>query len=192
MLKLRDRRHCSPDELIDLAEGARSAAEVRHLATCAWCRQQVLEVRSALAAARAVPVPEPSPLYWDHLSARVRETVAAEGATRPAASRRWWPLFPAAAAVGAVLWAIVAPVQRPSVGTPAPIPTADAGQREGPVEVAVEDVSIELLRELASGIGQEVFDAVGLDASAGLADLALADLNADEQRELARLLSEAL
>src|SRR6185436_8662720 len=39
---------------------------------------QLDELRAMLAAARDVDVPEPSPLFWDHLSARVSEAVAAE------------------------------------------------------------------------------------------------------------------
>ena len=45
-----------------------------------------------------VEVPEPSPLFWDHLSARVRDAVAAEPARRWWSGVRSWPrwLMPAA------------------------------------------------------------------------------------------------
>src|SRR5882672_6327580 len=77
--------HLGPDELIDLAEGVRQEIDAPHLASCAACQHQLTELRVALlafATAPAAEVPEPSPLFWDHFSARVREAVAAEGASR--------------------------------------------------------------------------------------------------------------
>ena len=71
-------RHCTPDELMDLAEGARPEASMPHLASCAVCRQQLLEVREVLVEVRDVPVPEPSPVQWARLSAHVSEAVASE------------------------------------------------------------------------------------------------------------------
>src|SRR5438105_826932 len=72
--------HLTPEELIDLAEGARAEAAVPHLQACEICRHQIVTLRATMAAAADVDVPEPSPLFWDHLSQRVREAVAAEDA----------------------------------------------------------------------------------------------------------------
>ncbi len=45
-----------------------------HLETCAACREQAAALaRDARATRRAVDVPEPSPLFWEHFSARVRD-----------------------------------------------------------------------------------------------------------------------
>src|SRR2546422_2820335 len=74
--------HLAPEEMIDLAEGARAEAAVPHLQSCEACRQQIGALRATMSAVVDVPganVPEPSPLFWDHLSRRVREAVAAEG-----------------------------------------------------------------------------------------------------------------
>src|SRR5438128_377674 len=71
--------HLSPSEFVDHAEGTLDAARAGHLDTCDRCQSQASSVGDALrAAAAGDPVPEPSPLFWDHLSARVREAVAAE------------------------------------------------------------------------------------------------------------------
>src|SRR5438876_1043875 len=93
--------HLTPEELLDLAEGTRSPSSAPHLASCEECRGQLAELRNVMTTL-AVDVPEPSPLFWDHLSSRVREAVAAE----PASSRRWfdtarwyWGLAAASAAV---------------------------------------------------------------------------------------------
>src|SRR5262245_33986393 len=71
--------HLTPAVLIDLAEGTQSEDAFPHLGTCAHCRRQLTELRAALRmAASSTEVPEPSPLFWDHLSSRVREAVASE------------------------------------------------------------------------------------------------------------------
>ena len=80
-------RHLHPDELIDLAEGTRPESSAPHLRSCEACRRQLADARATIAAASDVEVPEPSPLFWDHFSVRVREAIAA-GAGR----RRFVPL----------------------------------------------------------------------------------------------------
>jgi hypothetical protein len=69
--------HLSPDERLALIESA-GAPEHPHLSACARCRAEVEEGRAALGDARLSEVPEPSPLFWEHLSARVSERMAAE------------------------------------------------------------------------------------------------------------------
>src|SRR5207244_9810157 len=90
-----------------------------HLAECAVCRLQLAELKAMISAAAEVDVPEPSPLFWDHLSARVREAVAAEGtARRPF----WtWPrlTIPAAAVATAALLVVVT-LNTGRVSAPAP------------------------------------------------------------------------
>ena len=71
--------HLSPAEFVDLAEGTLDARRAAHAGTCDACRAQAAVVRDALQMTGAADdVPEPSPLFWDQLSARVRETVARE------------------------------------------------------------------------------------------------------------------
>src|SRR4051812_18263350 len=70
--------HLSPAELLDVAEGAAEEASSMHLGVCVTCRQQVADLRSMMGAAASMEIPEPSPLFWNHLSARIRERVAAE------------------------------------------------------------------------------------------------------------------
>ena len=86
--------HLSPDELAAAADGTagRSAAAHRdpsaatahrdlsaataHLDRCPACRAAVSELSALLTALKSETVPEPSPLFWDHFSARVREATA--------------------------------------------------------------------------------------------------------------------
>ena len=70
--------HLTASRLIDLAEGAAPEAFAPHLQTCAACRQQLDALCTTMSAVAEVAAPEPSPLFWDHLSARVHEAVAAD------------------------------------------------------------------------------------------------------------------
>ena len=72
--------HLTPEELIDFAEGTRAEAAAPHLQSCEVCRHHIVALRATMSAAADVDVPEPSPLFWDHLSQRVHEAVAAEEA----------------------------------------------------------------------------------------------------------------
>src|ERR1051325_8890597 len=84
--------HLTPEELLDLAEGARAESAAPHLEPCAACREHVAALRATMSLAADVDVPEPSPLFWDHLSRRVREAVAAEELTTPTRSAAGWTL----------------------------------------------------------------------------------------------------
>ena len=78
--------HLRPDEFVDAMDGALSTARGAHLEHCAECRAELDGLLSMQREARADDAPEPSPLFWDHFSARVREATARESST-PAP---WW------------------------------------------------------------------------------------------------------
>src|SRR4051812_25341843 len=98
--------HLQPGEFVDLAEGTRTASSAPHLAGCEACRQQLAELKAMMSAASDVAVPEPSPLFWEHFSARVREAVEEDGV--PARSFWTWPrvAMPLAAAMAALVLAV--------------------------------------------------------------------------------------
>src|SRR5262245_59269938 len=77
-------KHLTPSELVDAADGALAADRGTHLNACAACRSQVSDLTATLVATREVGASEPSPLFWEHFSARVRDAVAQESiAPRP-------------------------------------------------------------------------------------------------------------
>jgi hypothetical protein len=194
--------HLSDVELVDLAEGARPESSAPHLRTCDRCRQQVLELRRMMSAAAAVPVPEPSPLFWEHFSDRVRDAVVVEAA----APRRWWQgvasarrvLIPASAvALIALLVAGVATSRGPRIAVMSSAehtqpygvaPDLDASSDAFDAG-AVEDDSLTLMANLSSAIDVDLVSDVVLAPTAG-ADHAVTSLNHDELRELQRLLNE--
>ena len=69
-------RHLTPQELIDLAEDERLEPSLPHLASCDHCRREITNLRAAMGRAAEAEVPEPSPLFWEHFSSRVREAIA--------------------------------------------------------------------------------------------------------------------
>ena len=186
-------RHLSPHVLIDLLDGVRAEADEPHLTECAFCRDELRSLRGIAASAAHVDVPEPSPLFWDHLSARVREAVQNEPAVARPAS--WWELQwirPFASAASAVAVAIVLVVMmrssreetRPAV----PEAARNAAAVVAPLENAPDDPSLRLLVDLATGLDWESADEVGLTDAGGAAERAVASLTDAERLELRRLL----
>ena len=185
--------HLSADQIIDLVEGVRAETAEPHLQSCDVCRRQLDELRAAMAMAADVSVPEPSPLFWNHFSARVRDAVAAEGAPR-AAAWTWW-LTLAAGTVAAVVVAVGVSVYRPAL--PA------AGRNEAAVAAtdgmqtldAADEAAISMMADLAAD--SDVAAAregglAGLTSHVGGADDALGVLTEGERVELQRLLKEEL
>jgi hypothetical protein len=70
--------HLTPEELIDSRERQLAPARQAHAADCAVCRAKLAQLDEVLRDVAAVDIPEPSPLFWDHLSARIRDRVAHE------------------------------------------------------------------------------------------------------------------
>jgi hypothetical protein len=76
--------HLTPEELIDSRERQLAPARQAHADACAACRVKLAELDEVLLDVAAVDVPEPSPLFWDHLSARIRDRIDQEPPPAPA------------------------------------------------------------------------------------------------------------
>lgn len=186
--------HPRPDALLDMVEGTASPAVVAHVASCAACQAQIAGLDRALASAAAVDVPEPSPLFWDHLSARVREAVAVEPQPLSESwAARWWA-WPSGVAVGAavVLLASGFFFRAPSVTPPDTVAMAPASDDTGAPADAAPDASLALLADLASDLDWDGVAEVGWTMPAGTMDRVLVDLSAAERLELRRLLAAEL
>jgi len=198
--------HLTPEQLvdlIDLSEGAQPESSQPHLASCDVCRRQLAEMRVVMAEAADVSVPEPSPLFWNHLSARVRESVAQEAA-RP---RSWrarvlqpFVLLPSlGAAIAVAIIAIVLPREAVAPDIPAvPLPLVSTAVLPGtspslpPLAPfgAADDPQLSIVTAVATTIDwDEMRDEVAL-AAGGSSDAVVGSLTAGEQRELQRLLAE--
>jgi len=185
--------HLTSDELLDLAEGARPVSSAPHLTVCEACRHELDELRSVMTTLD-VEVPEPSPLFWDHFSTRVREAVAVEASP----ARSWLGMGPwswgLAAAISAVViaMAVSSTVRTPEVIPPAPFSVASELGADVVSAAAVDDPSFSLLGDLADGLDWDTAAEAGISMAVGAADGAVVDLNNEERVELQRLLREEM
>jgi hypothetical protein len=188
--------HLTPDQLVDLAEGAQTDGAA-HAQSCEQCRVELAALKAALAAASDVEVPEPSPLFWAHLSARVREGVAGEAAS--AAPSRWRmpsrPSWSAAALGVAAAVALAVYVTAPREG-PAFEPPPAAADIAAELVIqpfgAADDPSLTLVAALTGQLDPDAVNDAGWTNHAGGVEEVVANLTEDERLELQRLLKEAL
>lgn len=189
-------KHLAPHELVDVVEGATDERRAAHLATCDRCRREVEALTAVLAHAREAEAPEPSPLFWDRFSARVREAVADEPAPPSLRYRLWRPAYALAAALalamivaGAALWREI------PGGAPAP---GLAGQVEEAAEPALDlgavpgDETWEIVVAVASDMAWDEAEEAGFAVAPGAADRGVLALTTEERVELARLLEAEL
>ncbi|HXH06349.1 MAG TPA: hypothetical protein VNI83_07130 [Vicinamibacterales bacterium] len=200
-------RHLSSRELVTALETRRSGLGRRraaHLAGCPRCRAELDRAERMWRVVESAEVPEPSPLFWDAFSARVRRAI--EGEPAPAGGGRrsdvFWAWFSAwrfAAAAVALAAAVAAAVllgswsgrRAPEApGAPgAALTRAPAGDTADIDAVDADGLS--LVAE-AAGLDWELAVAAGVAPRRDAAEWALLQLSDDERRELARLLSEEL
>ena len=200
-------RHLTPEQFVDLAEGTQPESAVPHLAVCDACRTELADLR-AMMTVTADPgvdvVQEPSPLYWNHLSSRVRDAVARE-------SERSWRKtmlrpFVLVPSLGAVLAAAIfaVSVANRTAEAPARLPalplafnstvvpeTSPSFQPLAPFG-ATDDPQLNLVAAVTTTVEwDEMMDEVAM-STADTSDAVASALTQDEQRELQRLLTEAI
>jgi hypothetical protein len=202
--------HLRESEFIDFADGRLPPSRATHLETCAACRREAEELRDVLRAASDVDMPEPSPLFWDHFSARVSDVVSGEA---PGAGESWaagaagllMPIAVVAALVIAVVSATLLPRFARTSSTDGTLASShtpdgsvapaggrsgverDATVREAPVEAQDAEVWA-VLTSAASDMGLEEAHAAGMRAHPAAIDHAVQRLNQAELTELGRLL----
>lgn len=179
--------HLTSDEFVDALDGGLEPSRQTHLDDCQPCRQQLTELAEVLGDAKSVAVPEPSPLYWEHLSQRVRTGIDAE----PLPAGGWpdwlrWPVLVPIAALAMVLLTLTLAIPRQQPVVPAvannEAATLDEPADEGWVVVA----------ELVGDMDWDTAISAGLTVEPGDADQAVLTLTAAEQQELMRLLQAEL
>ena len=189
-------RHLNEEELIDLAEGTRPESSSPHLASCEVCRRQLQELRAVMTEASHIEVPEPSPLFWDHLSARVHDSIANEVSAATESSRtRWaWWFLPAGALAAIVLAAAITFRGSDTPIAPSEHAPAVAGASTATSEVAAiaDDPSLSLIANLAGEVDWDAVADVGFTSATGSVDRAVFDLTPEERVELQRILKEEM
>jgi len=182
--------HLTPEQFVDALERPLTAALQAHLAACDTCAEELAAMRLLMDDVTvASVVPEPSPLFWDFLSARVSESVDAERAPVIGWTRRWQTWTLAAGAIGVIA---VAVRLRPA-GTSQPLvvdsAVLDAG---GPTTIAAtvaEDNAMwDMIAAVAPMMPADTAAEAGLQPGPAVTDAAIESLTDAERRELAKLL----
>jgi hypothetical protein len=192
--------HLSPSELVEWLEGTLAARRAEHVNACETCQASVTELQEITqrVSASEGAVPEPSPLFWDHLSTRIREAVAAEQVGRTP----WWlaaarPFAPVAAAVILLVLVSATVVIRRSAPPASVEPAREVTHVEPGMDVDVtvdsENREVwEVLTAAAADLELEEAHAAGLSVQPSAIDRAVQRLTADELNELGRLLQSEL
>jgi hypothetical protein len=204
--------HLRETEFVDFAEGTLDAPRTAHLEACAACRAEAEGIAVALREAAAVEMPEPSPLFWEHFSARVHDQVTHEV---PERAPSWTTvairvLMPLAAAVAVVIGIVSATLlPRLMQGTPsdaalgtnqtsakaasaAPVPSA-VGSDLDTTNVDAKNAEVwDMLTAAASDMSADDAHAAGMGMRPGAVDHAVQHMNQTELTELGRLLKTEL
>jgi hypothetical protein len=187
-------RHLSRDERLLALDGGLDPTRQAHLDDCAACRTEIEALGGVLARVRAVDVPEPSPLFWDHLARRIGDAIAQQPV--PAPGRPWWAPRLAWAAAALVVTALGAgyvarqrPVPQPPVTAHVVAPSESGGavpDAPGGDELAVDD-GWALIAATADDADADAFA-----PQAGQAEWSISSLSPEERTALARELAAEL
>jgi hypothetical protein len=192
--------HLTSAQLIDLAENNATGlneASLSHVRSCAACQRQLEDLQATLVALSEVPVPEPSPLYWEHFSARVRDAVANERVGNQTGFDGWsWlrakTLWVAAASVAVLAVAVTLRVDREPAST-----SSIGGATVSIIEVAEplepgDDPSLSLVGDLAADLDWDAASEAGFTTHVGVDNDAVTQLSDGERQELHQLLKGEL
>lgn len=193
--------HLTEVELVNLLDGALPLARERHLDECDACRATAARMRGAFALAKDVEMHEPSPLFWEHFSARVHEGVRAAGEGQASPWFDWaqgaagkWAMSAAVLTLVVVagIWLAIAPVPH-KTAAPATAASVMAGTAiEDPDALGAfnpeTDEAWSLVRTVADDVTWDDAAADGFGVRPGSVEHAMVRLTGDERSELVRLL----
>ena len=187
-------RHLSREVMLAVVEGGGDVPDREHVERCDRCRRDVDALRATLATVRDVEVPEPSPLFWDHLSARISQSIADEEAPASAARTVGVPawrsglwLAGVATAVALAVMVTWQPADRSTLATLS-VPNGEAGWAAEATAVEQGDTGWELLVNLAVVAEEESWGELVGGVQPGMADRALQALSDAERTALIGLL----
>lgn len=193
--------HLTEAEFVDLVDATLAPSRVAHLDGCDDCRAVAARMREALHRASTAEMPEPSPLFWEHFSARVHEGVRDAESGAAATWSGWargetftWAISGAlltlllVSGVWVSVWRASAPgAATATIASNAPIADA-ASDRDLEAFNPDTDQAWALVRAVADDVSWDDDAAVGFGVRPGAAELAMVTLTTEERSELVRLL----
>ena len=189
-------RHLHRDVLVVLAEGGCvGPRDAEHARSCARCGDEVASLAAVLADLRRDEMPEPSPLFWEHLSARIGAAVANEARETGRqhapgiAGWRWWVT---AASLSAAVFALLL-----TIGT-APVSRTDTWADAGGVAGAALDADTtpadawQVVVDVASSVDVSTAGDELAELAPAAGDGAVLDLTPEERAALVQLLHQEM
>jgi hypothetical protein len=179
--------HLAPRQFIEAIDGTLAPAEQNHLRACDACRAEVDSLRIMLHEAEgAAPMPEPSPLFWDHFGDRVRAATA-ETPVTPSWWSAWWrPVTLASAALSVVALAVLMRPGPPAAAPPEAILSASADPLP-----ALDSESWDLVLGVAGDLTWDDAQNVATP-KAGVADAMIDELTPAERAAFVKLLKQEM
>lgn len=186
--------HLRTEDFVDALDGTLDASRRAHLDVCATCRDEIVELRAVLADVKpAGDVPEPSPLFWDHFSARVGEATAE---VQPEAALPWWmPIWRPIAALGVVAAVVAVVVFKFGSAVDRVVPIQQqASVESAAADAAPEDLesSLAFVSAAASDLSFDEARAVDLAPAPRIVESAIEGLTNAQRAELVKLIREDL
>jgi hypothetical protein len=177
--------HLSSNDQIAALEGTLAKEKESHVAACAACRDEIARLRALVDAMRSDAVPEPSPLFWEHFSGRVRAATAAEAPA--SASRFGWRVWIAVASAAMAFLMILAVRQMPSSSSRPALPNVDAANvTAAGVGEATDAEPLAAVMQMASSLSSD--DLSGVVSIGGGGTPLVEDLSPAEREAFVRLL----
>lgn len=186
--------HLTAEQFVDALEHRatlpRRVAE--HLAACQVCQQDLATLDEAHQVVRDLTVPEPSPLFWDHFSRRVRAATSLEPVPHSTALGRFWAgwwraltaVMVAAAAFAMVFVFRPALMHRPGTGAPQ---IARAPASNSPEGLGLDDASLDVVAVLAADLRTDDLQQL-TTPTADAAGAAMEELTPAQCEEMIRLI----
>lgn len=182
--------HLKSDEFVDAMDGVLPAARRQHLDACQQCRAELTQFQELTGDVTAAGVvPEPSPLFWSHMSDRVRVATEQVAPARGAWGFHWRWVGGAVAAMAVVLVVAVMrhePAQpQAAVSSVAAVGQPAAGVAAG--DAPGDDESFTFVVEMASSVPYEELQDLAVPTS-NAADAMVGQLTDAQRVEFVRLL----
>jgi hypothetical protein len=194
-------KHLSDQQLLELLD--ERGSDAAHLQSCAACREKLETLRQVMKDLRDDQVPEPSPLFWQHLSERVRQAIDDEPGLGESPSVSWWTQQGWRWALGGVAvlviatLAVVTNTRGPHTDLVTDRATASSTSLTGEVPDDLNwtppvDDSWTMVAGMAEDLDLESAAEAGLMVRPGSVDQAVLGLSDEEQRELAGIIQAEL